>query len=45
MSEFSAQLGMAADAPWNVRSQWGQLQPGTAVNKVALYPRVEIAKP
>ena len=45
MSEFSAQLGMAADAPWNIRSQWGQLQPGAAVNKVALYPRVEIAKP
>jgi methionyl-tRNA synthetase len=44
MSEFSTLLGMPSDAPWNVRSQWGYLQPSSAITKVALYPRVEIAK-
>ena len=45
MSEFSTLLGMPSDAPWNLRTQWGYLKPGSSITKVALYPRVEIAKP
>jgi methionyl-tRNA synthetase len=44
MSEFSTLLGMPSDAPWNIRTQWGYLKPGSSITKVALYPRVEIAK-
>ena len=41
MAEFSALLGVSADTSWDIRSRWGLLKTGSAVTKVALYPRIE----
>ncbi|MBL9141373.1 MAG: class I tRNA ligase family protein, partial [Phycisphaerae bacterium] len=45
MADLAAALGHAAEGgAWGDRVRWGSIAPGTPLQKVALFPRVELPK-